>query len=127
MGHIGLTPQSVHSMGGYKVQKEEERLMDDAKAVEDAGAFAIVLECVPRNISKKITETISIPTIGIGAGPDCDGQVLVIHDLLGLLGDFRPKFVKTYLNMRSEIDVAIKEYIKDVREGKFPDDSHSFH
>jgi 3-methyl-2-oxobutanoate hydroxymethyltransferase len=101
--------------------------MDDAKAVEDAGAFAIVLECVPRNISKKITETISIPTIGIGAGPDCDGQVLVIHDLLGLLGDFRPKFVKTYLNMRSEIDVAIKEYIKDVREGKFPDDSHSFH
>ncbi|HNQ64132.1 MAG TPA: 3-methyl-2-oxobutanoate hydroxymethyltransferase [Syntrophorhabdaceae bacterium] len=127
MGHIGLTPQSVHSMGGYKVQKEEERLMDDAKAVEDAGAFAIVLECVPRNISKKITETISIPTIGIGAGPDCDGQVLVIHDLLGLLGDFRPKFVKTYLDMRSEIDVAIKEYIKDVREGKFPDDSHSFH
>lgn len=127
MGHIGLTPQSVHTMGGYKVQKEEERLMEDAKAVEDAGAFAIVLECVPRDISKKITEAISIPTIGIGAGPDCDGQVLVIHDLLGLLGDFRPKFVKTYLNMRSEIDVAIKDYIKEVREGKFPDDSHSFH
>jgi len=127
MGHIGLTPQSVHSMGGYKVQKEEERLMEDAKAVEDAGAFAIVLECVPRDISKKITETISIPTIGIGAGPDCDGQVLVIHDLLGLLGDFRPKFVKTYLDMRSKVDVAIKDYIKEVREGKFPDDSHSFH
>lgn len=127
MGHIGLTPQSVHSMGGYKVQKEEERLMEDAKAVEEAGAFAIVLECVPRNISKKITETLSIPTIGIGAGPDCDGQVLVIHDLLGLLGDFRPKFVKTYLNLRADMDKAIKGYIEDVKGGTFPDDSHSFH
>ncbi|MCX5809568.1 MAG: 3-methyl-2-oxobutanoate hydroxymethyltransferase [Proteobacteria bacterium] len=127
MGHIGLTPQSVHSMGGYKVQKEEERLMEDAKAVEEAGAFAIVLECVPRNISKKITETLSIPTIGIGAGPDCDGQVLVIHDLLGLLGDFRPKFVKTYLNLRSDMDKAIKGYIEDVKGGTFPDDTHSFH
>jgi 3-methyl-2-oxobutanoate hydroxymethyltransferase len=127
MGHIGLTPQSVHSMGGYKVQKEEERLMEDAKAVEEAGAFAIVLECVPRNISKKITETLSIPTIGIGAGPDCDGQVLVIHDLLGLLGDFRPKFVKSYLNLRQEIDVAIRDYIEEVKGGTFPDDSHSFH
>lgn len=127
MGHIGLTPQSVHSMGGYKVQKEEERLIEDAKAVEDAGAFAIVLECVPRVISKKITETLSIPTIGIGAGPDCDGQVLVIHDLLGLLGDFRPKFVKTYLNLRADMDKAIKGYIEDVKGGTFPDDSHSFH
>jgi 3-methyl-2-oxobutanoate hydroxymethyltransferase len=127
MGHIGLTPQSVHSMGGYKVQKEEERLMEDAKAVEEAGAFAIVLECVPRDISKKITETLSIPTIGIGAGPDCDGQVLVIHDLLGLLGDFRPKFVKTYLNLRSDMDKAIKGYIEDVKGGTFPDDTHSFH
>ncbi|MCX5817347.1 MAG: 3-methyl-2-oxobutanoate hydroxymethyltransferase [Proteobacteria bacterium] len=127
MGHIGLTPQSVHSMGGYKVQKEEERLMEDAKAVEEAGAFAIVLECVPRDISKKITETLSIPTIGIGAGPDCDGQVLVIHDLLGLLGDFRPKFVKTYLNLRADMDKAIKGYIEEVKGGTFPDDSHSFH
>jgi len=127
MGHIGLTPQSVHRMGGYKVQKEEKRLMEDAKAVEEAGAFAIVLECVPRDISKKITETLSIPTIGIGAGPDCDGQVLVVHDLLGLLGDFRPKFVKAMLNLRTEIDEAIKKYIEEVKGGIFPDDSHSFH
>jgi 3-methyl-2-oxobutanoate hydroxymethyltransferase len=127
MGHIGLTPQSVYSMGGYKVQKEEERLMEDAKAVEEAGAFAVVLECVPRDISKKITETLSIPTIGIGAGPDCDGQVLVIHDMLGLLGDFRPKFVKTYLNLRVDMDKAIKGYIEEVKGGTFPDDSHSFH
>jgi 3-methyl-2-oxobutanoate hydroxymethyltransferase len=127
MGHIGLTPQSVHSMGGYKVQKEEERLMNDARAVEEAGAFAIVLECVPRNISKKITETLSIPTIGIGAGPDCDGQVLVIHDLLGILGDFRPKFVKTYMNLRADMDKAVKSYIEEVKGGIFPDDSHSFH
>jgi len=127
MGHIGLTPQSVHSMGGYKVQKEEERLMNDARAVEEAGAFAVVLECVPRNISKKITEALSIPTIGIGAGPDCDGQVLVIHDLLGVLGDFRPKFVKTYLDLRTDMDKAIKHYIEEVKGGTFPDDSHSFH
>jgi 3-methyl-2-oxobutanoate hydroxymethyltransferase len=127
MGHIGLTPQSVHSMGGYKVQKEEERLIADAKAVEEAGAFAVVLECVPRDLSRRITETISIPTIGIGAGPDCDGQVLVIHDLLGLLGTFRPKFVKTYVNLREEIEKGIKEYIEEVRGGSFPDDAHSFH
>jgi 3-methyl-2-oxobutanoate hydroxymethyltransferase len=127
MGHIGLTPQSVHSMGGYKVQKEEERLINDARAVEEAGAFAIVLECVPRDISKKITETLSIPTIGIGAGPDCDGQVLVIHDLLGILGDFRPKFVKTYMNLRADMDKAVKSYIDEVKGGIFPDDSHSFH
>jgi 3-methyl-2-oxobutanoate hydroxymethyltransferase len=127
MGHIGLTPQSVHSMGGYKVQKEEERLIADAKAVEEAGAFAVVLECVPRDLSKKITEIISIPTIGIGAGPDCDGQVLVIHDLLGLLGTFRPKFVKTYVNLRGEIEKGVKEYIQEVKGGTFPDDAHSFH
>ncbi len=127
MGHIGLTPQSYHTMGGYKVQKEEERLMNDAKAVEEAGAFAIVLECVPRDISKKITETLKIPTIGIGAGPDCDGQVLVIHDLLGALGNFRPKFVKTYLNLREDMEKAVKSYIEEVKGGIFPDDSHSFH
>ena len=127
MGHIGLTPQSVHSMGGYKVQKEEERLIADAKAVEEAGAFAVVLECVPRDLSKKITEIISIPTIGIGAGPDCDGQVLVIHDLLGLLGTFRPKFVKAYVNLRGEIEKGVKEYIQEVKGGTFPDDAHSFH
>ena len=127
MGHIGLTPQSIHSMGGYKVQKEEERLIADAMAVEEAGAFAVVLECVPRDITKKITGMLSIPTIGIGAGPDCDGQVLVIHDLLGLLGEFRPKFVKSYMNLREEVAKGIKEYIDEVKGGVFPDDAHSFH
>jgi 3-methyl-2-oxobutanoate hydroxymethyltransferase len=130
MGHIGLTPQSVNRMGGYKVQgkgKEAESLILDAKAVEEAGAFSVVLECVPRKLAKEITEMLTIPTIGIGAGPDCDGQVLVIHDLLGLFGGFRPKFVKKYLDMREEMDSAIKNYIEEVRSGVFPDDSHSFH
>jgi 3-methyl-2-oxobutanoate hydroxymethyltransferase len=130
MGHIGLTPQSVNRMGGYKVQgkgKDAEGLILDAKAVEEAGAFSVVLECVPRKLAKEITEMLTIPTIGIGAGPDCDGQVLVIHDLLGLFGGFRPKFVKKYLNMREQMDSAIKNYIEEVRGGAFPDDSHSFH
>ena len=130
MGHIGLTPQSVNRMGGYKVQgkgKDAEGLILEAKAVEEAGAFSVVLECVPRKLAKEITEMLTIPTIGIGAGPDCDGQVLVIHDLLGLFGGFRPKFVKKYLNMREQMDSAIKNYIEEVRGGAFPDDSHSFH
>ena len=130
MGHIGLTPQSVNRIGGYKVQgkgKEAEGLIRDAKAVEEAGAFSVVLECVPRKLAKEITGMLSIPTIGIGAGPDCDGQVLVIHDLLGLSGGFRPKFVKKYLNMREQMDSAIKNYIEEVRGGTFPDDAHSFH
>lgn len=127
MGHIGLTPQSLHSLGGYKVQREEERLLRDAKAIEEAGAFSIVLECVPRQIAKRITESVSIPTIGIGAGPDCDGQVLVIHDLLGLLGDFRPKFVKQYLNLRELVKSGVQRYIQEVKSGLFPEDIHSFH
>jgi 3-methyl-2-oxobutanoate hydroxymethyltransferase len=130
MGHIGLTPQSINRIGGYKVQgkgKEAEGLIRDAKAVEEAGAFSVVLECVPRKLAKEITGMLSIPTIGIGAGPDCDGQVLVIHDLLGLSGGFRPKFVKNYLNMREQMDSAIKNYIEEVRGGTFPDDAHSFH
>jgi 3-methyl-2-oxobutanoate hydroxymethyltransferase len=130
MGHIGLTPQSIHRMGGYKVQGKGDdaaRLLEDAKAVEEAGAFSIVLECVPRQLAKEITEAISIPTIGIGAGPDCDGQVLVIHDLLGLFGEFRPKFVKRYRDLRQSVDGAVKEFIEEVREGVFPDDAHSFH
>jgi len=130
MGHIGLTPQSIHRMGSYKVQgkgKEAEGLIRDAKAVEEADAFAIVLECVPRQLAKEITEMLSIPTIGIGAGPDCDGQVLVLHDLLGLLGEFRPKFVKSYLKGREEIENSIKNYAREVRDGIFPDDTHSFH
>jgi 3-methyl-2-oxobutanoate hydroxymethyltransferase len=130
MGHIGLTPQSVHRMGGYKVQGKgaaEEMLMEDARAVEEAGAFSIVLEAIPRDTAKKITEELSIPTIGIGAGPDCDGQVLVVHDLLGLLGQFRPKFVKTYVNLREQIDKGVRAYIEEVQKGSFPDDTHSFH
>jgi 3-methyl-2-oxobutanoate hydroxymethyltransferase len=130
MAHIGLTPQSVNRMGGYKVQGKgaaEEMLMIDAKAVEEAGAFSVVLEAVPRELARKITEALSIPTIGIGAGPDCDGQVLVAHDLLGLLAQPRPKFVKTYVNLREQIETAVKNYIEDVRKGSFPDDVHSFH
>jgi 3-methyl-2-oxobutanoate hydroxymethyltransferase len=130
MAHIGLTPQSVNRMGGYKVQgkgEAAEALIRDAKAVEEAGAFSVVLECVPRLLAKEVTEMLSIPTIGIGAGPDCDGQVLVIHDLLGLLGQFRPKFVKTYMNMRQEMDAAVKQYIEEVQGGTFPDDARCFH
>lgn len=130
MGHVGLTPQSIHRMGGYKVQgkgKDAEKLIQDALSVQEAGAFSIVLECVPRELAKEITQMLKIPTIGIGAGPECDGQVLVIYDLLGLSGDFRPKFVKRYANLKEEIERAVKTYIKEVKEGSFPDDSHSFH
>jgi 3-methyl-2-oxobutanoate hydroxymethyltransferase len=130
MAHIGLTPQSVNRMGGYKVQGKgtaEDMLIEDAKAVEEAGAFSVVLEAVPRTLASKITVMLSIPTIGIGAGPDCDGQVLVGHDLLGLLGKFRPKFVKTYVNLRDEMEKGVKAYIDEVKQGIFPDDTYSFH
>lgn len=130
MGHIGLTPQSVNRMGGYRVQgkgKEAEGLIRDAQAVEEAGAFSVVLECVPQNLAREITEMVTIPTIGIGAGPGCDGQVLVIHDLLGLSTGFRPKFVKKYCNMREQIGSAVKNFIEEVKSGAFPDDAHSFH
>ena len=113
MAHIGLTPQSVNAMGGFKVQGKgsaEDMLIEDAKAVEEAGAFSVVLEGVPRGAAKKITGMLSIPTIGIGAGPDCDGQVLVIHDLLGLSTRIRPKFVKTYVNLAEQIEKGVKEY-----------------
>lgn len=130
MGHIGLTPQSVNMLGGFKVQgktKESiKKLIDDAKYLEDAGVFAIVLEAVPDEVAKLITESISIPTIGIGAGKYCDGQILVVNDMLGLFSDFTPKFVKRYRNLGDEIKVAIKEYIEEVRRGDFPEDSHSF-
>lgn len=126
MAHIGLTPQSIHKFGGYKIQRHREKLLEDAKAVEEAGAFAVVLECVPEEIAKEITETLSIPTIGIGAGRYCDGQVLVIHDLLGLLGDFRPKFVKRYVDLRPLISKAVKDYIEEVKTGAFPAEEHVF-
>jgi len=130
MGHIGLTPQSVHRMGGYRVQgrekKQRKRLLDDARAVERAGAFCVVLEGIPADLAKEITERISIPTIGIGAGPSCDGQVLVIHDVLDLYDDVKPKFIKRYVNLKQIISSAVNEYIGDVREEKFPGKEHSF-
>lgn len=135
MGHIGLTPQSVHRMGGYKVQGKKagrqpgarERLLEDAEAVTNAGAFAVVLEGVPLDLAAEITEMLSIPTIGIGAGPHCDGQILVMHDLLGMSGAFTPKFVKRYADLEQVISGAVQTYISDVRGQAFPQDEHCFH
>jgi len=128
MAHIGLTPQSVHRMGGFRVQGREEqqrqKLLADAMAVEEAGAFSVVLECIPADLSAEITEQISIPTIGIGAGRECDGQVLVINDVLGLSGPFRPKFVKQYVQLEDIIKKAVGEYIEEVRGGLFPGDDY---
>src|SRR5262245_57781378 len=126
VGHVGLTPQSVHRFGGFKVQRQEERLLADAKAVERAGAFALVVECVPAELGKRITESVSIPTIGIGAGSHCDGQVLVIQDMLGLYGDLRPRFVKRYVEAGAQVREAVQAYCREVREGRFPDAAHSF-
>jgi 3-methyl-2-oxobutanoate hydroxymethyltransferase len=130
MGHVGLTPQSIHRMGGYKVQgkrqDQAERLLADALAVEAAGAFALVLEGIPRSLARRITEAVAIPTIGIGAGPDCDGQVLVLHDILGLCEKYSPKFVKRYADVREIMTGAVNAYITDVRQGSFPGDEHSF-
>ncbi len=128
MAHIGLTPQSVHRMGGFRVQGREEqqrqKLVADAMAVEEAGAFSVVLECMPADLAAEITQRIAIPTIGIGAGPGCDGQVLVINDVLGLSGPFRPKFVKQYVQLEDIIGKAAGEYINEVRSGIFPGDEH---
>ena len=126
MGHVGLRPQSVHTMGGFKVQRDEEVLLNDAKAVAQAGTFGIVLECIPAAYAKLITEEIRIPTIGIGAGADCDGQVLVINDMLGLPTDCKPRFVKTYANLESTISDAVKSYCRDVQDGSFPGPEHTF-
>ncbi len=117
-------------MGGHKVQGKGDtaaKLLEDARAVEDAGAFMVVLEGIPRELGKQITQMLSIPTIGIGAGPDCDGQVLVLHDLLGMAGEIRPKFVKTYTNLQQEMERAIKTFAEEVKTGAFPDDAHSYH
>lgn len=130
MGHIGLTPQSVHQFGGYKVQgRESERrdaLLRDAVAVQQAGAFAVVLEGIPQDLAGEITERLTIPTIGIGAGMQCDGQVLVIHDMLGLFDDFVPKFVKRYADVKQTMLGAVKEFVGEVKERKFPAAEHSF-
>ncbi len=128
--HLGLTPQSVNAFGGYKVQGKEEaaskKLLDEAKAVEAAGAFAIVLECVPEALSTYISENISIPTIGIGAGRGCDGQVLVYQDALGLFSDFTPKFAKVYRELGKEVRGAFESYVNEVKEQKFPEEKHIF-
>jgi len=130
MGHIGLTPQSIHRMGGYKIQGKEERqrqkLLADARAVERAGAFSLVLEAIPADLAQEITSSLQIPTIGIGAGIHCDGQVLVIHDVLGLSGSFRPKFVKQYVQLEPLIKKAVTAFISEVKEEKFPTTAHSF-
>ncbi len=129
MGHLGLTPQSIHQFGGYKVQgktpEAAERLLKDALALEEAGAFALVLELVPAQLSKLITQKLSIPTIGIGGGPDCDGQVQVIHDLLGLFSDFVPKHSKQYVKLAETIRTAIANYFAEVKAGRFPTAEHS--
>ena len=124
--HIGLTPQSVHQMGGFRVQRDEERLLTDALEVEAAGAFSVVLEGIPADIAAKITATLKIPTIGIGAGPHCDGQILVIHDLLGLNDRHVPKFAKQYARLIDTATTAIKQYAQDVEKGTFPGKEHCY-
>src|SRR4030067_364184 len=130
MGHIGLTPQPIHRMGGYKIQGRKEGQADalkaDALAVQEAGAFAVVLEGIPSTVAERITRELSIPTIGIGAGPHCSGQVLVIHDILGLYDDIKPRFVKRYANLKDIISSATSEYMEDVETGRFPAKEHSF-
>jgi 3-methyl-2-oxobutanoate hydroxymethyltransferase len=130
MGHIGLTPQSVHALGGYRVQGRDEvtaqRLKNDATALEEAGAFAVVLELVPAPLAGEITKALTVPTIGIGAGPACDGQVLVLHDMLGLNDRFSAKFVKQYATLAESVRTAVKAFSAEVRDGRYPDPAHTF-
>lgn len=128
--HIGLTPQAINALGGFKVQGKDldsaRAIIEDALAVQEAGAFAVVLECVPALLASKISEMLDIPTIGIGAGPDCDGQVLVYQDMLGLYKDFTPKFVKRFADVGQQMDQGVRDYIKAVKDGSFPEPAHSF-
>ncbi len=130
MGHLGLTPQSIYKFGTYTVRAKEDeearKLIEDAKLLEEAGCFAIVLEKIPRDLAKMVSEAINIPTIGIGAGPDTDGQVLVLHDLLGITMDFSPRFLRRYLNLAEEINNAIEQYCEDVRSKDFPNENESY-
>ncbi|UCG53733.1 MAG: 3-methyl-2-oxobutanoate hydroxymethyltransferase [Candidatus Latescibacterota bacterium] len=130
MGHIGLTPQSLHRFGGYRVQGKDpasaEKLVEEAKFLEEIGCFSIVLEGMPWQLAKRITESLEIPTIGIGAGPNCDGQVLVVNDMLGIFEDFSPKFVKRYGEVGREMAKAFTDYVNEVKEGKFPASEHSY-
>ena len=130
MGHVGLTPQSINAFGGYQVQGKDEaaaqKLLDDAKAIAEAGVFAMVLECVPSALAKMVTEAVDVPTIGIGAGVGCDGQILVYQDMLGMFSDFTPKFVKRYANIGEAMKSAFKSYIDEVGEGVFPSAEHGY-
>ncbi len=130
MGHIGMTPQSIHKFGGFKIQGREmadaKKLVNDAIELERAGVFALVLECVPAELAESITERLSIPTIGIGAGAGCDGQILVVNDMLGMPSDITPKFVKKYADLSSVIQGAVRDYIDETKSGDFPDDEHSY-
>ena len=130
MGHLGLTPQSIYKFGTYTVRAKEEeeaaKLIADAKLLEEAGCFAIVFEKIPANLAKQVSEAISIPTIGIGAGPDCDGQVLVLHDMLGITTDFSPRFLRRYLDLENQITGAVKQYCEDVRSKDFPNEEESY-
>ncbi|MCS5526192.1 MAG: 3-methyl-2-oxobutanoate hydroxymethyltransferase [Candidatus Poseidoniaceae archaeon] len=130
MGHLGLTPQSIYKFGTYTVRAKEDeeaaKLIDDAKLLEDAGCFAIVLEKIPAHLAKQVSEAITIPTIGIGAGLDCDGQVLVLHDMLGITTDFSPRFLRRYLDLETQISGAVEQYCSDVRSGGFPNSEESY-
>ena len=130
MGHLGLTPQSIHKFGSYRArgtnQEEAEKIKKDAKILEDAGAFAIVLEKIPANVAKEITDSLSIPTIGIGAGPHCDGQILVYTDMLGLTTDFTPRFVRHYARLREIITEGVSRYLEDVKDAEFPNLDESY-
>ncbi|MEO0141283.1 MAG: 3-methyl-2-oxobutanoate hydroxymethyltransferase [candidate division WOR-3 bacterium] len=125
MGHVGMLPQRVHAYGGFKLQKDRA-IIEDAKAISEAGAFSLVLEKIPTALAKEITETVPVPTIGIGAGPHCDGQVLVLYDMLGLNPEFRPRFLKRYVDGWGILKKAVEDYAKEVREGLYPDEEHSF-
>lgn len=124
-GHIGMQPQSVNTYGGFRVQRQEDRLLADAAALEQAGAFGMVLELIPRQLAAKVTAAVSVPTIGIGAGPDCDGQVLVTPDMLGQFQGFKPKFVKHFGSLHDAATQAVGDYVREVREGTYPDEDHS--
>lgn len=126
MAHCGLRPQSVHQLGGYRVQRDETGLLADARAAEQAGAFAMVLECIPRGIAQRITQEVAVPTIGIGAGADCDGQVLVLHDLLGITTGYVPRFVKAFADLKTDITRAVTQYRNEVRDGTFPKKEHGY-
>jgi 3-methyl-2-oxobutanoate hydroxymethyltransferase len=131
MGHLGLTPQSIHMMGGFKVQAKEfdaaRALLDDAVALAEAGCFSIVLECVPDAVATMVTEAVPVPTIGIGAGASCDGQVLVFHDLVGLNGGKAPKFVRRYADLRGDATAAVSQFADDVRSGRYPSEAETYH